>query len=61
MWNAIKGTLSSFRPLSVEEASDLLVQYAKNNDVNAMETLLHRNKSTLEEIINAKEKVFQFT
>jgi hypothetical protein len=64
MWGAIKGitktTISSFRsqpPLEVEEACTLLVQHAKNKDVDAMEAIIKRNKAIVNEIINAKELV----
>ena len=60
MWSAIKGGISSLRaqpPLEVEEARTLLVQHAKNKEVDAMEAIIKRNKATLNDIINTKEQV----
>lgn len=60
VWSAIKGTISNLRPhspLEVQEAKDLLVQYAKDKDVEGMEAILKRNKVDLHDIINTKEQV----
>jgi hypothetical protein len=60
MWKALKGFKDSLRPqppLEVEEACTLLVQHAKNNEVDAMEAIIKRNKMDLNDIINAKEMV----
>ena len=57
MWRAIKGYLHLQQPLPVEETHALLVQHAKNGEIEAMEAIIKRSKETLNEIINTKEPV----